>query len=1065
MASSSLRSHSKYDVFLSFNGETRRSFADHLYTSLWEAGVATFRDEEEIRKGNDISDELKQAIEGSEISIVVFSKNYAQSRWCLDELVKMVECKQKLGQKILPIFYHVTPSKVRKQTGKFGIALNQHKQRFGEETVNGWKAALTTVGYLDGWHITKDGYESGIIKRITECVLRELNHTYMDVATYPVGIDSRVKDIENLLQSQTNDGVKMIGIFGTGGGGKTTLAKAIYNRYYQSFEGSSFIEDVRSGGRHDGLARLQEKLIWDTLKKKIHEIDNVGRGITLIKRILPSKKVLIVLDNIDSRNQLSSLAGQRDWFGSGSIIIITTRDVRLLSNLRAHEKYEVNMLSLNESLQLLSWYAFDVPGWRDYAEKLKKMPPDKVQEVLKISYDALDDDAQNIFLDIACFFIGHDKNSTIEILKACNFVPGDGIKTLIDRCLLKINIFGKFEMHDSVRDMGREIVRMESPIEPGKRSRLVDPEEIIDVLRGKKGTDAIQGMILNSNMLKDGPFSMEAFEGMKNLRILILNGVSLRGSFEYLSNELRLFRLYNCHLSCIPFNFRCEKLVELDMEGSNIKEFQCNMQLQHLRCLKILKFDYCEQLKKTPNFTGAHTLQKVSFYRCSNLVKVHPSIGSLERLVELNFNSCKKLKVLPSSICKLKLLEILNLSFCVKLWELPTELGKLEQLRELHARGTDISHIPFSLGCLRNLKELDLHDYIKKSRDGVAFFPPSVANSCPFKVIENLTSLVTLYLSGESCYLQSLTFHLCHLSNLKVLYLDGLQNLRVLVELHPSLVYLSVKNCVSLKKIVTVSKLKLELLCFENCESLVDLPKMESLSSLRCLSIKNCNALTIADNYLHEGDFPIALRSLSSSLNGIDLMGSYYPQSLLLSPFHQYSNLKQLSLDDLQNLRSLPQLPPNLERLSAKNSVSLEKIADLSNLKRLEQLDIQNCKSLIELLGLESLESLRYLGIANCSCLKIPSIEKWFKVHPKDDSVYINVEVSVVERGRIYSQFSFMNPSFVIDHSEIDGPNRIDLGVRSKSSVALFSRSNDNDGRSIGGVCRSPWFAEDILYR
>ncbi|XP_031117545.1 putative disease resistance protein At4g11170 isoform X2 [Ipomoea triloba] len=159
-SSSSSRSHSKYAVFLSFMGETRRSFSDHLYTSLWEAGVATFRDEEEIRKGNEISDELKQAIiEGSEISIVVFSKNYAQSRGCLDELVKMVECKQKLGQKILPIFYHVTPSEVRKQTGEFGIALNQHIEQFGEETVNGWKAALTTVADLSEWdlEITKDG--------------------------------------------------------------------------------------------------------------------------------------------------------------------------------------------------------------------------------------------------------------------------------------------------------------------------------------------------------------------------------------------------------------------------------------------------------------------------------------------------------------------------------------------------------------------------------------------------------------------------------------------------------------------------------------------------------------------------------------------------------------------------------------------------------------------------------------------------------------------------------------------------------------------------------------------
>ncbi|XP_019149987.1 PREDICTED: TMV resistance protein N-like [Ipomoea nil] len=249
--------------------------------------------------------------------------------------------------------------------------------------------------------------------------------------------------------------------------------------------------------------------------------------------------------------------------------------------------------------------------------------------------------------------------------------------------------------------------------------------------------------------------STQVFKRMVKLRILILDGVCLSGSFKYLSNELRLFRLHNCNLSRIQSNFHCEKLVELALERSIIEEFQCNM--QHFRCLRILKLDYCEQLKKTPNFTGAHTLQKVSFKWCSNLVKVHPSIGSLEKLVELDFQHCKKLKVLPSSICMLKSLEVLRLYECEKLAELPIDLGKLEQLRDLLASGTAISCIPFSLGCLRNLKTLELQQY------GVGFFPPSVANLCSFEVIENLTSLVSLDLSGISCYLQILPFSLCHL--------------------------------------------------------------------------------------------------------------------------------------------------------------------------------------------------------------------------------------------------------------------------------------------------------------
>ncbi|XP_019190264.1 PREDICTED: TMV resistance protein N-like [Ipomoea nil] len=1106
MASSSSSSSSSttawvYDVFLSFRGETRKSFTDHLYEDLCQAGINTFRDDEEIRKGENITDELLNAIEGSKISIIVFSKTYAQSRWCLDELVKILDCKKKLQQMVLPIFYNVDPAEVRKQTGEFGKALAQHRQRVDDQKVDEWKVALTTVADLSGWDLQTitNGYESKFIKKITEEVLRKVNLTCMNVAKYPIGIDSRVRDTFHLLQTQRNYDTKMFGIFGMGGVGKTTLAKAIYNLSFQKFEGCCFIANIRSqiSEGHNGLVRLQEKLLCKTLNRKKLEIDNVDEGISLIKERLRSKSVLIVLDDIDDTSQLESLAGQRNWFGSGSTIIITTRDVQLLSHMEAHEKYMVKTLSPDESLQLLSWHAFGVPipleeyielskriasytgglplaltiigshlrgksvqEWSDDAEKLRGIPHDDVQKILKISYDSLDDDTRNIFLDIACFFIGHNKNDTSMILEACGFYAKSGIRILIERCLLTTNGGEKFErlqMHDLIRDMGREIVQKESPREPGKQSRLIDPNDVFDVLHGNKGTKAIEGIIVNSNMSKNVPLNTQVFKRMVKLRILILNGMCLSGSFKYLSNELRLFRLHNCHLSCIPSNFHCEKLVELDMKGSNIEELQCNM--QHFRCLRILKLDYCEQLKKTPNFTGAHTLQKVSFKWCSNLVKVHPSIGSLERLVELNFFSCKKLKVLPSSICKLKSLEVLDLDYCEKLRELPTDLGNLEQLRDLLARQTSFSHLPFSVGCLRNLKTLELEVYrssvlsksksksklplfcSRRSRDGVGFFPPSVANLCSLEVIENLTSLEALDLSGRFCYLQNLPFRLCHLSNLKFLYLEDLQNLRALVELPPSLVELSAENCVSLEKIAVVSNLRrLRVLHLENCKSLVELPNLENLSSLVELNISNCNALTIPDNYLHEVDgLPIALRSLSS-LKESDLMGSYYLQSLTLCLFH-HSNLRILCLNGLQNLTSLPQLPPNLEILCAKNCVSLEKIADLSNMKRLRRLNIQNCKSLVELSGLESLESLNYLEIGNCSGLRIPSIEKWFKARSKGDIVQIVVGVSGGQRFVINCKFPMPlgDVWFEIPHNVIDPCSKIegiDLSVRRKSSGA-----------------------------
>ena len=83
----------KYDVFLSFRGEdTRTSFTDHLYTALRQKGIATFRDEENLEIGKPISPELLKAIKESKFAIVVLSRNFASSTWCLDELTKIIGC-------------------------------------------------------------------------------------------------------------------------------------------------------------------------------------------------------------------------------------------------------------------------------------------------------------------------------------------------------------------------------------------------------------------------------------------------------------------------------------------------------------------------------------------------------------------------------------------------------------------------------------------------------------------------------------------------------------------------------------------------------------------------------------------------------------------------------------------------------------------------------------------------------------------------------------------------------------------------------------------------------------
>ncbi|XP_062028217.1 disease resistance protein RUN1-like [Rosa rugosa] len=145
-----------YDVFLSFRGEdTRRTFTDHLYAALVRAGVRTFRDAEGLRRGENIAEDLVEIIQGCRISLIVFSENYADSSWCLEELVQIMECRKTQRQRVFPIFYHVDPSHVRNQTGIFAHAFERHEATVhqGRDKIARWRAALRGAANLAGFDI------------------------------------------------------------------------------------------------------------------------------------------------------------------------------------------------------------------------------------------------------------------------------------------------------------------------------------------------------------------------------------------------------------------------------------------------------------------------------------------------------------------------------------------------------------------------------------------------------------------------------------------------------------------------------------------------------------------------------------------------------------------------------------------------------------------------------------------------------------------------------------------------------------------------------------------------
>ncbi|XP_075647665.1 TMV resistance protein N-like isoform X2 [Castanea sativa] len=704
-SSSSSKTQWKYDVFLSFYGlDTRKNFTDHLYATLKQKGINTYRDNENLEEGEPIASGLMKAIEESQYAIIILSKYYAFSKWCLKELVKILECRKEKEMIVRPIFYHVKPSDVGNQRETFGEAFVKHEKdpKVSTEQMREWRTALEEVSKIRGRHLL-DSHESEDIQDITKSIFDELSCESSDDSEHLVGINSRVEEMMNLFSTMSDD-VHFIGIWGMPGIGKTTLAYAIYNKICHDFEASSFVCDIRKTVEKDkqGLVNLQKQLLSETLMVKEVNIWSYLEGIKVIGKRLLNKKVLIVLDDVDKDEQLKALAGSPSWFGQGSRIIITSEDKHLLKKHHLGTTiHRVNELDNNEALELFSWIVFNQPYpkkefedlsngfvkyakglpialkvhgsslidrprkvWEDYLHQLEETYKGEILDELEISYRGLNEIQQNLFLDIACFFKGEDENrvANIEGVGSSN-----NMKTLIDKSLITISE-GKLQMHDLVEKMAWRVVHRESPKKPGRRSRLWFCKDVFHVLKENTGTKFVEGMVLNSPPHEEN-LNDKAFSNMINL------------------------------------SFQPDNLVELIMPRSHIKQLPEGF--GNLAKLRLMDLSDSQNLVKTPNFIGCPDLQR------------------------LIFRGCTRLHDLPRKL-NLESLQIFILSGCVRLKKF-SEIGtNMTKLSELYLDGTALEELPLSIANLTGLTLLSLQDCKNIS--------------CSTSV--NLPSLKTLNLSG-----------------------------------------------------------------------------------------------------------------------------------------------------------------------------------------------------------------------------------------------------------------------------------------------------------------------------
>ncbi|KAL3740369.1 hypothetical protein ACJRO7_021620 [Eucalyptus globulus] len=1043
-----------YEVFLSFRGlDTRHGFADHLYHGLFTAGIDTFRDDDELRQGEYIKPELLAAIRNSKISIPILSVNYGTSSWCLDELVQIMECKNNKKQIVLPIFYKVKPADVRYQKGNFGDAFHERERRllerhsFDPAILEKWKQALLEVSNLKGYET--DGSEAQLVKSVVRNVLNELKKKFeLIISKNLVGIDSHVKNVMELLDDKSH-ALLFVGIHGMGGIGKTTLAKTIYNKLSNQFEHRSFIADIRESwkrGAHD----LQNQLIFDISNQK-NEVCNKDEGINFISSRFKDRKVLLLLDDVDNVDQVKCLAGNHDWFSLGSKIIITARNERILDLAGVDHNYGLTELDPDQSLILFSKHAFrrDFPPsefegltrevvstagglplslevlgslccgresreWRDMIKKLEKVPRKEVQEKLRISYDALDYEQKQIFLDIACLLIGIDKRIAFYMWDACDFFPGENIEVLRFMSLIKIGDDLKLRMHDQLRDLGRVIVREENQPQPWHRSRLWDSEEALKVLKRNKGTEKIEAIDLSKGNIvgsgkttkQDGDiYTAKQFKNMTILRFLYMKGAHLSGDFEDSMEELKWLRWPNCPMNFEVNNFHVEQLAVIELPFGEINEkwegwsfFKMAEKLQYL------DLSNCESLENTDFLSAFKKLEVLILNGCKRLKQIEASIGDMEALLRLELCRCVSLTKLPAEIGKLKELEQLLLRGTRSLSALPDSIGSLENLEILEISESDIRELPNSIGRLRKLRELHARSCINLNGE----MAESMCNLsslqhldflCCFKLqsLSDLpSSLTNLGITCRNRKLPWLT-HLTHLKELRVWSCNSLECIQVLpstcsqptdVEESKSpeslntpfkLEILKVRVCYSIKTLDVLQFIHLMILYVEKCDNLLEIRGLDKSIYLESLTVTYCNSIERLDLRKFEDMKKLNVEGCNKLAEIQDLDKSEYLESSDIElctstkrlDLPKCRRLKEVNTRGCKNLVKIEGLDrlECLERLDIHQCTLIERL-DFPKFGRLKELDAGECEKLAEIQGLDGLEYLERLDIEGCTLIK-----------------------------------------------------------------------------------------------
>jgi energy-coupling factor transporter ATP-binding protein EcfA2 len=318
---------------------------------------------------------------------------------------------------------------------------------------------------------------------------------------YQVALKDKANAINSLLEKES-----IVALVGMGGIGKTTLSKKMYHLFHNQYEKSSFLEDVKSKHIND----VKKKLLQDLCDRKLRKDEDVDEYFDEIKQCMISKKVLVVVDDVDTTKDLVALqlpihkhatnvnckskvlVNSRNWQELKNHVKESAKvDMALLEDEQAKELFMFHAFKhancvtndfqnismeiikacggLPLSLEVLGCYLCDIHEleiWKDALRELKagrNIPGGSNNEMLwktlRISYDHLIQIEQDMFLDIACFFIGFKKSTFCRVYWNGDYSPSPMLRlqNLKDKSLIKWVEDGNLYMHEQLRDMGRNI--------------------------------------------------------------------------------------------------------------------------------------------------------------------------------------------------------------------------------------------------------------------------------------------------------------------------------------------------------------------------------------------------------------------------------------------------------------------------------------------------------------------------------------------------------------------------------------------------------------------------------